>query len=157
MYRAPDSHEKVFRNKYENLVIKDLVSENQFFVNADININSLDYETKNIVKIFFSASFENGMFPVVTRPTRVKRHTSTVIEHILTNSILTKNISSGIVETNISDHFPIFSYRVKEIIFDTKRKKTIFKRKINDQCILTFKYILSNCDWEALHSDIKII
>ena len=72
------------------------------------------------------------MFPVITRPTRVTRHSSTVIDHILTNAILTKNISSGIVKMDISDHFPIFSYLDEEIILHRKGEETIFKRKIND-------------------------
>ena len=33
--------EKIFKNEYENLVKKDLVSEKQLFVIGDININSL--------------------------------------------------------------------------------------------------------------------
>ena len=99
--------EKIFKNEYENLVKKDLVSEKQLFVIGDININSLDYEFNNIVKNFLSASFKYVMFPVITKPTRVTRHNSAVIDHILTNVILNRN---RIMKTDISDHFPIFSF-----------------------------------------------
>ena len=111
MYRAPDSDGKLFKNEYESVIKKDLVSEKQLFVIGDININSLDYEFNNIVKNIFNASFKNGMFTVITRPTRVTSHSSTVIAHILTNTILTKNIPSGIVKTDISNHFLIFLLR----------------------------------------------
>ena len=84
-----------------------MVSEKYLFLIGDININSLDYKSNNIVKNFFNASFKHGMFPVIIRP-RVTRHSSAVINHILTNAILTKNIYSGIAKRDISDHFPIF-------------------------------------------------
>ena len=122
MYRAPDSDRKLFKNEYENVIKKGVVSEKkQLFVIDDININSLDYEYNNIVNNFLNALFKNSMFPVITRPPRVTRHSSTVIDHILTNAILTKSNSSGIVKTDISDHFPIFSYIDEEIFFDRKR------------------------------------
>ena len=81
---------------------------------GDININSLAYESNNIVKNFFNASFKIVIFPVNTRPTSVTRHSSTVIDHILTNAILTKIIPSGIVKTDISDHFPFFLTYMKK-------------------------------------------
>ena len=129
-----------------------MVSEKYLFLIGDININLLDYKSNNIVKNLFNASFKHGMFPVIIRP-RVTRHSSVVIDHILTNAILTKNIYSGIVKRDISDHFPIFSYIDEEIILDRKGEPTIFKRKINDQFILTFKNILSICHWEALYTE----
>ena len=52
---------------------------------------------------------------IITRPNGVTKHSSTVIDHIITNTILTKNISSEIVKTDISDHFPIFSYILEEV------------------------------------------
>ena len=81
------------------------------------------------LSIFFNALFKKGMFPVITRPTRVTRHSSTVTDHILANAILTKNIFSGIVKTNISDHFPIFSYLDEEIILHRKGEETTLNEK----------------------------
>ena len=46
------------------------------------------------------------MLPVITTPKMVKEYAST-IDHTLTNVILLTNISSGILETDISDHFRI--------------------------------------------------
>lgn len=58
------------------------------------------------------------------------------------------------MKTDISDLFLTFSYMDEEIILDRKAEKTIFKRPVNDQSILTFKDILSICDWEASSSEI---
>ena len=109
MFRALDSDWKLFKNEFENVIKKKLVYEEQLFENSGININSLDYESNNLAKNFFLALFKNGMFLVITKLTSVTRHRSTVRDHILTNAILTKRISSGIVKTDISDHFPNFS------------------------------------------------
>ena len=107
--------------KYTLVIKKDLVSEKQLFVIGDINVSSLDYESNNTVKKIFN---------IITRPTRVTRHSWTVIDHIVTNAILTKNISSGIVKTDISDLFLTFTYIDEEIIMDRKAEKTIFKRPV---------------------------
>ena len=106
-----------------------MFSEKQLFVTGDININSLAYESNNIVKNFFNASFKIVIFPVNTRPTSVTRHSSTVIDHILTNAILTKIIPS---ENGYFRSFSFFSYIDEKIILNRKGEETIFKLKINN-------------------------
>ena len=130
-----------------------IVSEKQFFVTGDISINSLNYQSSNIIKNFFNVLLKNGIFPVITRPTRTTRRNSTVINHLLRNANLIKKMSCQIVNTDFQINFLFFSYTDEEIVFNSKGEETIFKRKINDQSILTFKNILSNCNWEALYSE----
>ena len=48
-----------------------------------------------------------GLFPVITKPTRVTATSKSLIDHIFTN-ITTRTISSGIYQSDITDHFPIF-------------------------------------------------
>ena len=50
------------------------------------------------------------MTPTINKPTRVTKHTTTVIDNIVTKYILNSDFKSVIVKTNLSDHFPtIFS------------------------------------------------
>ena len=58
------------------------------------------------------------------------------------------------MKEDISDHFPIFSYIDEEKKFNRKGEETVFKRKTNNQSILSFKNILFNYDWEASYSEI---
>ena len=45
--------------------------------------------------------------PIITKPTRITDHTSSLIDHIYTNSP-EKLIRSGICLADISDHLPVF-------------------------------------------------
>ncbi len=50
-----------------------------------------------------------GMIPTITEPTRVTPLTSTLIDNIYVNvRDTTQNIHSGIIYSDISDHFPVF-------------------------------------------------
>ena len=131
IYRPPRGDEKNFRKEYKKLIENKNESNKQIFLIGDINLNSLDYETNNCVKNFFNLSFKNSIFPIITRPTRVTRTPTTSIDHILTNAILTSKIRSGILQTDISDHFPIFTFIKDEVTENETGKTTIFKRDIN--------------------------
>ena len=60
--------------------------------------------------------------PIITRPTKITTHSSTAIITYWKNTILSTNISSGILKAN---HFLIFSDFNEEII--SSRKDTYSK------------------------------
>ena len=47
------------------------------------------------------------MIPTVNKPTRVTGKTATAIDYILTNSFIDTTIKTGIINSDVSDHFPI--------------------------------------------------
>ena len=50
----------------------------------------------------------NGAIPLITKATRISDHSSTIIDHIITNDIK-NNIQPGVIEScYLSDHYPIF-------------------------------------------------
>ena len=107
VYKAPCADFKLFKTDFKEIITK--VSPNKsFFLAGDFNINSLDYSTNSTVKQFFNLAFRNSLIPLINRPTRVSRKTATCIDHILTNSFIDSEIMSGIIKTDISDHFAIF-------------------------------------------------
>ena len=59
---------------------------------------------------------------------------------------------TGILKTDISDHFPIFTISVKHRLDSSDKKVTIRKRIINTDSIQEFRDILSEVDWENLYS-----
>ena len=72
------------------------------FLVGDFNINVLDYEKNAKVKSFVNIAFQSSIIPVNNKPTRVTRTNSTVINHILTNAFLNKQIKMEIIKTEIS-------------------------------------------------------
>ena len=58
----------------------------------------------------------------------------------------------GILKTDFSDHFPIFTISVKHRLDSSNKKVTIRKRIIKADSIQEFGDILSEVDWENLYS-----
>ena len=49
----------------------------------------------------------NGAYPTITKPTRISPHSSTSLDHVVTN-IIPKTITPGIITADIRDHYPVF-------------------------------------------------
>ena len=59
---------------------------------------------------------------------------------------------TGILKTDISDHFPIFTISVKHRLDSSDKEVAIRKRIINADTIQEFRDILSEVDWGNLYS-----
>ena len=57
--------------------------------------------------------YSNNLLPLITKPTRLTHHTSTVIDHIYTNSNL--SVGAGIALVDILDHLPVFCILDRQI------------------------------------------
>ena len=75
---------------------------------SDYNLNVHDYESNNKLKTFFNLIFQHGLIPVINKPTRVTKKSVTTIDHTVTNAFLKFDISTGIIKTDNTVHFPIF-------------------------------------------------
>ena len=60
------------------------------------------------MKNYLNLIYQNSFIPTVNKPTRVTRKTSTIIDHILTNSFVNTNFKTFIFKVDISDQFPPF-------------------------------------------------
>ena len=107
-YRPPAAKVSSFE-KYITHITDKLIRENKkLFIVGDFNINCLDYTTNSKTKKFMNHMFSKGMLSVVNRPTRVTKTSSSCIDHIYINSYFDRDILSGIIKTDLTDHFPIF-------------------------------------------------
>ena len=70
---------------------------------GDFNVNILD-NTDRKVSVYLDLLSSYGYYPCIHKPTRVQKHTATIIDQIWCNNI---NIlsSAGIFLTDVSDHF----------------------------------------------------
>ena len=75
------------------------------------------------------------MIPTINKPTRVTRKTATAIDHILTNSFIDTTIKTGIIKSDVSDHFLICLFIPSEKVFVENEIVHIYKRIINDEII----------------------
>ena len=89
-------------------------------------------------------------FPTVNKPTRATRNTATAINHIITNSVINAEFKTGIIKTDMSDHFPAF-FMLKWVVDTTEtREEFINKPNYSGNSIETFKQKLREGNWNEV-------
>ena len=85
----------------------------------------LDYLINTNVRDFFNLIFQNGIFPLINRSTRVTKSSARIIDHVLTNAIIDSKVQSGIIKTDTSDHFPVFALMRTSLVQPNIKKTSI--------------------------------
>ena len=105
IYRPPNSNVTSFFEDLENCL--DILSrENNFFyLMGDFNIDLLS--ENNNRETFFHSTYSNACYPHINKPTRIVNNSATLIDNIFSN-VVDKDVDSGLLYSDISDHLPIF-------------------------------------------------
>ena len=113
----------------------------------DFNINLLDHNLPPPVKYFINQMISKKLFPIINRPTRVTHHSCTLIDNIFCNRVDGVE-SSGVITTNISDHYPVFA-REK---FKTLPEDSISSnyRVFSDDNLSNIKNSLQDINWHPV-------
>ena len=88
IYRPSRGDAHKFLDEMKGHIILNKFQEKRLFLVGDLNKNSLDYSRKTYVRDFFNFVFQNGIFPMIKRPTRVTKLIATIIDHILINTLI---------------------------------------------------------------------
>ena len=107
VYRPPKGNSKLFKDFCKDFLNKQEMSNKAAFLLRDFNLNALDYDTKEVVKSFSNLVFQNRSLPLIQRPTRVTRASTTAIDYVLTNRVLENKIQSGIIKTDIVSQYSL--------------------------------------------------
>jgi hypothetical protein len=146
IYRPPDTDLGLFRSGLD--AVLDAVKQNQteYILAGDYNIDLLRHETHTDTASFIDSLYSHSFIPLIVRPTRFGKNSSTLIDNILTNKPRDATLS-GIMISDISDHLPVFYLSKKKSIDKTPRHKYITTQIINDQNIAALKNNLSSTEW----------
>ena len=122
----------------------------QLMLMGDLNIDLLKFETHAKTSNFIDDMFSYGLKPLITRPTRLTTHSATLIDHMFSNMI-ELNSKSGIIISDISDHFGIFS-----ILYKNHKTPlsggTELRRTFKPPQIQYFNNLLSETNFESVAS-----
>ena len=77
------------------------------YLMGDYNINLLNYDSHQKTNDFIDSVIAQGYIPHITKPTRITHVSATVIDHLYCNHTH-PNYESGIIITDVADHFGIF-------------------------------------------------
>ena len=94
--------------------------------------------------------FSKGFLSLINKPTRVSKHSSSCIDHIYTNSFINQDLLTGIIKTDLTDHFPVFI--VDRNMSTTNYPDSVVKqiRIFNEKNINKFKSNLASTDWSLV-------
>ena len=97
------------------------------------------------ISVPLSDIFQYNMITTINKPTRVTRNTATAIDHIITNTVISGiQHRSGIIKTDISDHFPIvFALITCEKSKPEDKAQFIYKRIYEEEQIKLSKHELN--------------
>ena len=87
---------------------------------------------------FLDIMFGHSM-PVINKPKRVAKNTATATDHIFINSATTIIFKTGIIKSDISDHFRIFFVADYSIHLKETKERFIFRRYLSDIFGVKFK------------------
>ena len=91
---------------------------------GDFNLDLLQYIGHLPTQEFDNSLFSQAFIPLISNPTCLTSHSTNLIDNIFTNCF-ERNIFSGIVINDMSDHFLVFPY------FPHGRTKKRLKRSFN--------------------------
>ena len=106
MYRTPGANVGAFCESLDN-ILSDIKSKMTMYICGDFNIDTLKHNTHNYTRTFLDYMYSFGLYPLITKPSRITDITATPID-IFTNE-LQFPVNSGLLITDISDHLPVFA------------------------------------------------
>ena len=133
-YRQSAGNFNEFEAYLNPFLVKSKTTDKTCFLVGDLNLNLIDYQSNAKVRDFVNLIFQHSLVPIVNKPTRVAENNTTLIDCIITNSFMDQENLTGILKTDISDHFPIFTISVKHRL-DSSDKKCSNKKE-NNKCRL---------------------
>ena len=145
-YRQPAGDIKVFEDSFKKILSPKKHTNKPIYITGDLNLNLLDYKTNVKVKSYLNLIFAHNFIPLINKPTRISKNNATIIDHILTNTFINENYSSGVIKTDISDHFPVF-FVIENDMLRTQKSIFVFKRDINPLSLKEFNESLMRVNW----------
>ena len=149
IYRKPNTDVDQFQSSLLGVLEEVNVGKSNIVLIGDFNVDiSQPYNQK--INDYLSTIESIGLQQIISSPTRVTNLTASVIDHVYTN-IYHHTVHSGVIETDVSDHFPIF------IIFENKiENKNNIVRKVartyKSFSVQSFHEDLGNIDWAIVCS-----
>ena len=150
IYRPPNTDVSLFNARIHTLLSKIKLENKICYLLGDYNINLLSTETHLSTSEFVETMFSHMFIPLVNRPTRVKERSATIIDNIFVNYYGQNSCFSGILYTDISDHFPVFC--IDKAHKAEQKLESQYKRIYSHKNQRDFKAALSHATWDDVLS-----
>ena len=150
IYRAPGSDLDSFSESLDTMLGHLTMNNKILYVCGDFNINLIKGDIHNATKNFIDTMYSRGLFPLISKPSRITEFSITLIDNIFTNDLENNNFS-GLLITDISDHLPVFAIS-KHIIFKKPFVQYKYIRNVNSHTAELFTSALKSQDWNIVYN-----
>ena len=113
------------------------------YVMGDFNLDLLRHDQHAITGEFFELMFSHLLYPMITKPTRIKSNTTSLIDDIFANNVTCLSVN-GLIVNDLSDRLLIFQLAGQTLITTLvlKEKASTIPQKNNYQeCDLRSHFI----------------
>ena len=150
IYRTPDADIQNFCDYLIN-ILESLNPLNQScYLMGDYNIDLLKHSTHNPTSEFLDLMFSNSFIPLINKPTRITPKSATLIDNIFANKYDNEHkYLTGILTTDISDHYPIFHMSLNQN--KPKEEDSQMIRLINGSNLEKYANDIQNHDWSLVN------
>ena len=148
IYRPPDTDVKLFNEKMNEILSCIKTEKKLAYLLGDFNLNLLSIDKHKDTQDFIDSMYSFSMFPCITKPTRVTSRSATLIDNLFVNDVLNEDVLSGILYSDISDHFPVFY--IDYTCIRPSKPRTFKKRIYSQTNIDTFSRALESNDWSKV-------
>ena len=108
------------------------------------NINLLNNKTHQNTQNFTNVMVSMGIYPLITKPTRITEYSLTLIDNIFINNVKGIN-KSGIFMSDSSDRLFVFVCSHYELLYKLHYSH-VYKRSLNGENIMLFNQSLQTTD-----------
>lgn len=145
LYRPPNTNMDICNNLLSK-IFNALKSEKIIgYCMGDYNVNLLNHESNRHTGNFLDLMFSYSFMPLITKPTRIVEHTSTLLDNIFHNDLSCNlDLTQGILYTDITDHFPVFVIVQSNAVENTS---FVTKRVFNNANIANFHNLVNEINW----------
>ena len=155
IYRQPNgSNFDEFNRELEKLLRLIDKGNNEIILAGDMNLDLLKYENHLPTANYLDLIISHKLLPRIVRPTRIKKQSATLIDHILTKE--GNFFISGIMNTEIAgnsgytDHLPIFTV-LKANVQKNRNKQLVTKSFFTQSGNVERKGRLRREDWNDVY------
>ena len=143
VYKPPNANFNDFITCFHNLIQRITNENKSCLISGDFNLNLIDCDHRSQPQEFLDLIFSSACIPLINKPTRITQSSATLIDNIFTNILPPPK--SGIIVTDISDHFPIFT----SFSFNANHSssKHVPTHNYSMENIDHLKNDLNSCDW----------
>jgi endonuclease/exonuclease/phosphatase family metal-dependent hydrolase len=89
IYRHPSANLQEFTSELKSIIKQLKNNKHEVFILGDMNVDFLKYSMHADTEEYLDMLYLNNFIPIITKPTRITEHSSTLIDHIYTNHQLT--------------------------------------------------------------------